>query len=47
MQHNRIGAQDAWLAARKRYLIKAKECTRRRAQSSLALVIRGGARARR
>lgn len=41
MQHNRIVSQDAWLAAHKRYLIKAKELMRLRDQSSLALAIRG------
>jgi predicted dithiol-disulfide oxidoreductase (DUF899 family) len=47
MQHNRIVSQDAWLAARKHDLIKEKKLTRQRDQSSLALAIRGGARARR
>jgi len=47
MQHNRIVSQDAWFAARKRHLIKETELTRLPDQSSLALAIRGGARARR
>ena len=47
MQHNRIVSQDAWLAARKHDLIKGKQLTRLRDQSSLAQVIRGGVRARR
>jgi len=47
MQHNRIVSQDAWLAARKRCLIKVKEFTRLRDQWSLALATRGGARAQR
>jgi predicted dithiol-disulfide oxidoreductase (DUF899 family) len=47
MQHNRIVSQDAWLAARKRCLIKVKELSRRRDQSLLALAVRSGARAQR
>ena len=47
MQYNRIVSQDAWLAVRKRCLIKVKEGMRLRAQRSLVLVTCGGARAQR
>jgi predicted dithiol-disulfide oxidoreductase (DUF899 family) len=47
MQHNRTVSRDEWLAARKRYLIKEEELTRLPDQSSPALAIRGGGRARR